>query len=129
MVLKFSNLKWNRIKIGHPIHRRGKREIDTPKTKNSFRTLKLSFSMMFKIFILKCFYIKNYGDSDYDYFIFGGKSPLSPTSIKRYKHKACESRNIREIKTHDFHHSYATRMVKRLPIEVLSKRLGIVAFL
>ncbi len=107
------------------MQRRGKREIDTGKTKNSYRTLKLSLIMLFKIFILKCYYIKKYGDSDYDYFVFGGKTPLSPTSIRRHKTNACLNRNIFEIKTHEFRHSYATRKIKmHVPIETVFKNLG-----
>ena len=60
-----------------------------------------------------------------DYFIFGGISPLSPTSIKRHKHNACVSSNVREIKTHEFRHSYATRKIKcKVPVEKVSKLLG-----
>lgn len=107
------------------MQRRGNREIETGKTKNSYRTLKLSLIMVFKMFILKCYYIKKYGDSDFDYFVFGGKTPLSPTSIRRHKTNACVNRNIFEIKTHEFRHTYATRKIKmRVPINKVSKNLG-----
>lgn len=74
--------------------------------------------------ILKCAYIKKYG-SDLDFFIFGGKTPLSPTTIKRHKHKACTNRGIREITTHEFRHSCATRLIKKgMSMDKVSKLLG-----
>lgn len=125
MALKFSNLNDKKLYVGSSMQRRGKREIDSPKTINSERVLYLKPIMRFKIFILRCYYIKKYGDSVYDYFIFGGKKPLSPTSIKRHKHNACISRNIKEITTHEFRHSFATRMINlRVPVHKVSRMLG-----
>lgn len=125
MALKFSDLRGKHLHIGSSIQRRGKRAIDTPKTPNFNRFLTLDIVMRLKMFILKCYYIKKYGDSNYDYFIFGGKSPLSPTSIKRYKHSACAKTGIREITVHEFRHSYATRMIKKgVPVEKVSRLLG-----
>lgn len=125
MALRFSDLQGKQLHVGASMRRRGKREIGTPKTKNSNRNLYLKISMRFKLFILRCMYVKKYGDSEYDYFIFGGKTPLSPTSIIRYKHNACLKVGIREITTHEFRHSYATRMIrKKKPIDIVSKSLG-----
>lgn len=125
MALKFSDLSNKRLYVGSSMRRRGKREIDSPKTSNSERILYLKPIMRFKLFILKCYYIKIYGDSGYDYFIFGGKTPLSPTSIKRHKHNACINRNMREITTHEFRHSFATRMIKlHVPVYKVSRMLG-----
>lgn len=125
MALKFSDLEHNMLHVGTSIQRGGKRAIDSPKTANSDRYLKLNFFMRLKLFILKCYYIKIYGNDSNDYFIFGGKKPLSPTTLKRYKHKACVNSNVREIKIHEFRHSYATRMIKKgVPIEIVSRNLG-----
>lgn len=125
MALKFKDIKGNKLCICSSIQRRGKRAIDTPKTANSVRDLKLSLLMRFKLLILKCYYLKKYGYDSLDYFVFGGLKPLSPTSIKRYKHKACINSNIREIKVHEFRHSCATRMIKKgIPVEKVSKFLG-----
>lgn len=125
MALKFSDLKGNLLHVGSSIHRRGNREIDSPKTTNSDRYLHLNIIMIFKLFVLKCFYVKKYGSSDYDYFVFGGKSPLSPTSINRHKHNACINRNIREITVHEFRHSCATRLFNLgYSVNRVSKLLG-----
>lgn len=111
MALKFSDLSGKRLHICKSIQRRGKRLLDTPKTSNSDRFLSLGIILRFELFILNCYYVKRFGD-DTDYFIFGGISPLSPTSINRYKHLSCIKTGIREIITHEFSHSYATRMIK-----------------
>lgn len=125
MALKFSDLRGKRLHIGKSIQRRGKRLLDSPKTANSDRFLCLGFILRLELFILSCFYQKKYGDDYFDYFIFGGKKPLSPTSIKRYKHYACLRSHIFEITTHEFRHSYATRMIKKgVSIDKVSKYLG-----
>ena len=124
MALRFSDLHGRQLHVGATMHRRGKREIDNPKTPKSNRTILLNFTMLFKLFVLKCVYMKKYG-SDLDFFIFGGKTPLSPTTIKRHKHKACINRGIREITTHEFRHSCATRLIKKgMPMDKVSKLLG-----
>ncbi len=125
MALKFNDLNGFYLHIGTSICRRGNREINTPKTKNSDRIIKLNLIMYFKLLILKCMYVKNNTVCVNDYFIFGGKKPLSPTSINRYKHNACEKVCIKEITVHEFRHSYATRMIrKKKPIDIVSKSLG-----
>lgn len=125
MALKLSDIQGNLLHIGKSMRRRGKREIELPKTSNSIRTLKIGFIMNIKFLILKSIYDKKFCLCDYDYFVFGGIKPLSPTSIDRHKHKACLKQNIREIKTHEFRHSYATRMINRgVPINIVSKNLG-----
>lgn len=126
MALRFSDLepRYKYIHINHSIHRHGKREIDTPKNQSSIRTLKLGFFIRFKIWQLKRFYSKKYGNG-IDYFIFGGTSPLSPTTIDRRKKLACNKAHLFEITQHEFRHSYATRMIhKKVPIDKVSRDLG-----
>lgn len=83
----------------------------------------LDLKMQFEILILKCYYSKICGVYD-DYFVFGGQSPLSPTSCNRYKHNACIKTNMFEITNHEFRHSYATRMCKKKDIKDVSNSLG-----
>ena len=69
--------------------------------------------------------IRNANDKKYDYFIFGGMSPLSSTTINRYKKETCEKANIRPIALHQFRHSHATLLLNlNIDIHVISKRLG-----
>ncbi len=124
MALKFSDLEGNFIHIRHNMIRKGKRELDTPKNQSSLRFIRISLLTKLRILLLRYYYIKVYGTSNYDYFIFGGIKPLAPTTIDRYKNKACIKANLFEITQHEFRHSYATRMIKNKPINYVSKSMG-----
>lgn len=125
MALRFSNLEGIFAHIGYSIHRRGKRELDTPKNQSSIRDIKLSLLMRFRFWRLKRLYIKKYGDPNCDYFVFGGIKPLSSSTIDRHKKKACEKAHIREITQHQFRHSCATRLINiGVPLDNVSKLLG-----
>lgn len=113
-----------KLHINHSIHRKGNRDLDTPKNLSSIRTIKVDFLTLIRFYILKKMYFKKYGYG-IDYFIFGGIKPLSPTTIDRYKIKACKTSNLIPITQHEFRHSYATRMIhKKVPIDIVSKNMG-----
>lgn len=125
MGLRFCDIKGIYIHICHNLQRRGIRELDTPKNQSSVRYVKLSYLMIFRFFILKRVYLKKYGVFSNDYFVFGGKRPLSSTSIDRHKLNACKKAKMRSITQHQFRHSYATRMIhKKKPIDYVSKTMG-----
>lgn len=125
MALRFCDYRKSKLKIIHSIQRRGKRELDTPKNSSSIRTLRLSPLCRFRFWRLKNHYIKKYGDFNENYFIFGGRKPLSTTTIDRYKKQACQKANMHEITQHEFRHSYATRKIhSHIPIDVVSRNLG-----
>lgn len=125
MALRFVDLKYNYIYIRHSIHRKGKRKLDTPKNQSSIRIIKINLLMLFRIYLLKKFYIKKYGSFSIDYFIFGGKKPLAPTTIDRYKKYAYTKANLPSITEHEFRHSYATRRIhKNVPIDIVSRSMG-----
>jgi len=121
MALRFEDIDGLKVHIRHNIHRKGKRELDTPKNVSSIRTIKISLLMLFRIWLLK----KYYGYYSYDYYLFGGQKPLSPTTIDRYKKNACNKAKLFEITQHEFRHSYATRLIsKGKPINIVSKSMG-----
>lgn len=121
MALKFSDIKDNYITINKTIDEHGKREIGTPKTLSSNRVIYISNSLKRDLNRL----FNTYNGATFDYFIFGGSKPLAPTTINRYKIRACNKMNIRPIKLHQFRHSHATYLLnKRIDIHVISKRLG-----
>lgn len=125
MALRFIDLDGFKIHIRHSIHRKGKRELDTPKNQSSVRTIKIGLLTRFRIWFLKRYYIKIYGNYDNNYFIFGGVKPLAPTTIDKYKLNACNKAHICPITQHEFRHSYATRMIsKGKPINKVSKSMG-----
>ncbi|MDO4963442.1 MAG: tyrosine-type recombinase/integrase [bacterium] len=121
MALRFSDINGSDVFIQHNLQRKGRRELDTPKNQSSIRHIKINLVMRFRIWLLK----KYYGNNNCDYFVFGGSKPLAPTTIDRYKKKACKKANLYEITQHEFRHSYATRMIsKGKPINKVSKTMG-----
>lgn len=124
MALKFSNLKGNKLFITSSMRRRGAREIESVKSNKSNRAIKLNLSMRLKIANLEYMYFDKFGKYN-DYFIFGGIKPLSPTSINRKKRIACDKVGIKEITTHEFRHSCASRLIaKGIDIKDVSTLLG-----
>lgn len=96
----------------------GKRAITAPKSKSSIRTVQINLSLRFKL--------NNYKNNfPVENFVFGGKKPLSPTTIERKKNNACRKAKIEPIRLHDFRHSYASNLIRHhVPLEVVSKTLG-----
>ncbi len=100
------------------------RIINSPKTADSIRKVKLDNELVNNLEILKNYY-KNYIGFQEEWFIFGGLHPLSPSTIGRKKDKYCEIANVKKIRIHDFRHSHASLLLsKNVPITVISKRLG-----
>ena len=125
MALRFLDLKKCYIYVRHSIHRKGDRDLDTPKNQSSIRILKISLLMRFRLWLLKRYYLKQYGAFSNDYFIFGGRKPLAPTTIDRHKKIAYEKAKLPSITQHEFRHSYATRKIhKKTPIDIVSRTLG-----
>ena len=125
MALKFSDLQGNYIYITKTISEHGNREIDTPKTTSSIRKIRIDKLLKKDLLSLKKHYDKLYNKSNFDYFIFGGIKPLAPTTINRYKIKACHKANLRSITLHQFRHSHATLLLHNgIIINEISRRLG-----
>lgn len=125
MALKFSDLSYRMINNNKTIDEHGSRTIGIPKTQSSYRNIFIDKKLYEDLLKLKKYYQEEYKNNDYDYFIFGGMKPLSPTSINRRKENACNLANIRKIKSHEFRHSHATLLLsKGIVIHDISKRLG-----
>ena len=125
MALKFSDLKDDYLFITKTISEHGKREIDLPKTNSSIRKIKIDNVLKSDLLSLRKYYVSVYNKSNYDYFIFGGVKPLAPTTINRYKLKACQKANLRPITLHQFRHSHATLLLHNgIVINEISRRLG-----
>ena len=125
MALKFSDLRDDYLYITKTISEHGNREIDTPKTNSSIRKIKIDKVLKNDLLSLKKYYDHVYNKSNFDYFIFGGMKPLAPTTINRYKFKACEKANLRSITLHQFRHSHATLLLHNgIIVNEISRRLG-----
>lgn len=121
MAIKVRDLNDNFITINKTIDEHGKRELGTPKTQSSNRVIYISDKLKKDLIKL----IGSYDCMSLDYFVFGGEKPLAPTTINRYKLKACTKANIRPITLHQFRHSHATLLLNNdIDIHVISNRLG-----
>lgn len=125
MALKFSDIKNDSVYINKTIDSHHDREVGTPKTLSSNRFVKIDKKLLNDLYFLRDFYISKYGNETFDYYIFGGIKPLAPTTINRYKLKACEKADIRPITLHQFRHSHATLLFQNgIDIHVIKDRLG-----
>lgn len=112
------------INISKTINSHGKRDLGTPKTLSSNRLVKIDSKLEKDLINLKKIYEKQYNFNS-DLFVFGGRKPLSPSTINRRKLKACEKANIRPITLHQFRHSHATLLLQEgIMINEVSRRLG-----
>ena len=124
MALKFSDFNNNCLFINKTINEHGKREISLPKTSSSIRYIKVDYKLKKSINKLKKYYINKY-NKVFDFYIFGGIKPLSPTTINRHKKEVCNKVGVRPIKLHEFRHSHATLLIsKGMMINEVSRRLG-----
>ena len=124
MALRFSDLKNGYIIIDKTISSHGKREIGTPKTISSNRSIVIDKKLQNDLLKLQEEYQNEYG-LNYDFYIFGGLKPLSPTTINRYKEKACKKANIKKITLHQFRHSHITLLMDNdIALKEVSKRVG-----
>lgn len=98
--------------------------ITPPKTNSSIRVVRLNNDLVKKLTHLKQYY-KQFDEFNDNWYIFGGKSPLAPTTVERKKNKWCELANIKKIRLHDFRHSHATLLISNgIPITFIAQRLG-----
>lgn len=125
MALQFSDLNGDIITISKNLRRHGDREFDTPKNNSSYRDIKVPKVLLKNLNALKKVYSVKYGSFKNEYFIFGGIKPLAPTTIDRYKLKACQKANLRPITQHQFRHSNATLLAScGVPLNYVQKHLG-----
>lgn len=92
---------------------------------SSIRKIRIDKVLKNDLLSLKKYYEKVYNKSDFDYFVFGGIKPLSPSTINRRKIDACKKANLRSITLHQFRHSHATLLLHNgIIINEISRRLG-----
>lgn len=128
LALTFEDLNDDVININKTISKEfinGKRQITTPKTKKSIRKIHIDYTLKNELNNLREYYSNITDLFQENWYIFGGKEPLSPTTIERRKNLYCEIANIKKIRLHDFRHSHASLLLSSgVPISAISERLG-----
>ena len=84
--------------------------LNCPKTYSSIRKIKLDEISINVLNNLKQYYNQYIGFSN-EWFIFGGISPLTRTTISRKKNAYCKIAKVKRIKIHDFRHSCASLLI------------------
>jgi len=103
----------------------GKRLTMKPKSKKSNRIIRLDFRLRLELYLLRKYYTKLYGYFDENFYVFGGKQPLSTTTLERRKNKYCRIAGVKQIRMHDFRHSHATILYhKKIKLKYIQLRLG-----
>lgn len=128
LALTFDDLNDDVININKTISKEfinGKRQITTPKTKKSIRKIHIDHVLKNELNNLREYYSNITDLFQENWYIFGGKEPLSPTTVERRKNLYCEIANIKKIRLHDFRHSHASLLLSSgVPISAISERLG-----
>lgn len=128
LALTFEDMKNNSLEVNKTISKEcynGQKVIGAPKSKSSFRVVRLDDYTIECLNKLKELYLQQYNSFDESYNIFGGKKRLSLTTINRKKNYYCEKCKLKKIRIHDFRHSHATLLLqKNVPIIEVSRRLG-----
>lgn len=127
LALNWNDIKDNYIDINKTISRGEKGQnyiMQTPKTKSSIRKIQLDNYTIKILNDLKEYY-KGFIGFNNEWFVFGGITPLSRTTIATKKDNYCKLSNVKQIRIHDFRHSHVTLLIsKGAPLTVISKRLG-----
>ena len=136
LALKFSDIKDDTITVNKTLYTKIKGTYSITSTKNNLnRTIKMNKSLydIMQVYIKK---MQSYVDYKNDWFLFGGTTYLSPTTIDRYKHYYFKLSGVREITIHQFRHSavslLASELIKKTNNKVdtslfflqMSKRFG-----
>ena len=103
----------------------GKRYLLTPpKTQNSYRTIKIP-RRLYEILSDYFAWYDAVPEAPRDGFLFGMDLPITPKSLQKYFHKACEKASEPKIRIHDLRHSHATFLINHgANIKAISDRLG-----
>ena len=123
LALNWNDINTNVISISKSCNKRGKK-ITTPKTSNSYREVDIPEIV---INALKDLYNSNkkiYGFNN-NFYIFGGISPISRTTLTRYKNKHIEIADVKKITIHEFRHSHVTLLRKlKYDVKQIANRIG-----
>ena len=111
------------IKVNKTYSRQSKK-LTTPKTLNSYRTVKLTESILYELGEIIISYRDLYGFSD-NVYVFGYDTPLHPTTLRRRFYDYIALAKVKRIRIHDLRHSHVS-LLRHLGFDryEVAKRLG-----
>ncbi|MDL2276596.1 site-specific integrase [Breznakia sp. OttesenSCG-928-G09] len=125
LALQWKDLKNDFITINKSCKQaKGGFTIGPPKTKNSYRTIKLDKNTTK---LLKRYRKHKEKTVDYsqEFYIFGDYRPISFTTLKRKQTEYMKKAEVPIIRTHDFRHSHASLLINnKMPLPAIAARLG-----
>lgn len=128
LALKFTDVKGKYVAINKTLTKEffnGKRIELSTKTKQSTRKIRIDWKLRSELNFLRNYYTKIYGYFDESFYVFGGKQPISTTTLERKKNNYCQLAGVKQIRIHDFRHSHATILYhKKVKIKYIQLRLG-----
>ena len=97
-------------------------KITTPKNVGSNRTVAIPDFLIKELMEYKAWQSERKGGTE---FVFGGATPLPPTSILRILDEAAKAANVPKIRVHDLRHSCASYLIHAgVSIVAVSRQLG-----
>jgi len=107
------------------LYKNGERIVTSPKTRQSIRIISIDDNLFNDIVELYDYYKNDNVNFNLNYYVFGGSSSISFTTLERNKNKYCDKAKVKQIKIHEFRHSHACLLFQNnIPIEDISYRLG-----
>ena len=98
--------------------------ISSPKTKNSIRILPIPKKVLEDLKIMQNNAMQ-FTDYSNNWFVFGNSLPFAESSIASAKNKYCKLANVKQIRIHDFRHSFASMLISMgASISLISKYMG-----
>ena len=127
--LKFSDINWQKkeVSINKTLTTKLKGQLYTfssPKTANSNRVLPIPLKLLKEYQELnKLAKEKKYYTDDW--FLFGNELPFRETTIQAKKNKYCKLAEVKQIRIHDFRHSFCVLALHNgINIQTVSKYMG-----
>jgi integrase len=99
-------------------------EITTPKTSNSYRTVRLTDNVLNEMYIIYTKHKTAFRGGSIA-FIFGFDTPLHPNTVRRYFNHYISKAEVKKIRIHDLRHSHVS-LLRHLGFDryEVAKRLG-----
>lgn len=129
-------LKWNDVDFkGKTVtisRTRDKQGVRTPKTKNSYRTIRIDDSLIhqLKLYLTWCkqtmlTFGKHLSDDDFIFISYQSGTPMGENTLKYCFERIIKKTGLKTITPHGLRHTHATILiVQKQPVTVIAERLG-----